>query len=151
MDSSTLLLTHTLALHSILIQQNNLLPNLSNLPGENYIKLYHCICHYLVCFQTDSWGLAASVPNLPAPGKRPMSSQSPSIIINSMGEVAMVLGGEGRGTMITAIVQVGCYAQILSENCSINLVPKRYFLNKVCLSIRQLPNQFCSLQNKILG
>jgi gamma-glutamyltranspeptidase/glutathione hydrolase len=44
-------------------------------------------------------------PNTPAPGKRPRSSMSPTIVLDD-GEVRYVLGSPGGATIITTVVQV---------------------------------------------
>jgi gamma-glutamyltranspeptidase/glutathione hydrolase len=44
-------------------------------------------------------------PNLPAPGKRPRSSMSPTIVLDG-GDVRYVLGSPGGATIITTVVQV---------------------------------------------
>lgn len=52
---------------------------------------------------TNSFGVLASPANFIAPGKRPMSSMCPAIIINKHGDVELIIGGAG-GTKITSSV-----------------------------------------------
>ena len=52
---------------------------------------------------TDTQG--GSDPNLPAPGKRPRSSMSPTIVVSG-GEPLLALGSPGGSTIITTVLQV---------------------------------------------
>ena len=51
----------------------------------------------------NSDGIAPSEPNFIEPGKRPMSSMSPTIMLNDNGDVRLVLGASGSSRMITSI------------------------------------------------
>jgi gamma-glutamyltranspeptidase/glutathione hydrolase len=53
----------------------------------------------------DAFGLAAGDANLLAPGKRPLSSMSPTIVVGEDG-VELVLGGAGGPMIISSTVQV---------------------------------------------
>jgi len=50
--------------------------------------------------------LSANVNNYPEPGKRPMSSTCPSIILNKQGQVVFVTGGSGGSRIPTGTAQV---------------------------------------------
>lgn len=52
---------------------------------------------------TNSFGVPASPANFIEPGKRPMSSMSPAIILDKNGNVELIIGGAG-GTKITSSV-----------------------------------------------
>ncbi|KAI5716274.1 hypothetical protein M8J76_003846 [Diaphorina citri] len=54
----------------------------------------------------DSDDPASSVPNLPGPGKRPLSPASPTIVLNSAGDVQLVLGGSGGEKIVSTLAQV---------------------------------------------
>ncbi|XP_075539774.1 scoloptoxin SSD14-like [Dermacentor variabilis] len=51
--------------------------------------------------KSNIYGVAPSKANFIAPGKRPMSSMAPMVLVNSAGEVQLVLGGTG-GSLITS-------------------------------------------------
>ena len=53
----------------------------------------------------NAFGLIGSAQNRVAPGKRPLSSMSPTIVLQG-DEVQMVLGGAGGPTIISAVLQV---------------------------------------------
>ena len=44
-------------------------------------------------------------PNLPAAGKRPRSSMSPTIVTNNNGKATIALGSPGGATIITTVLQ----------------------------------------------
>lgn len=52
------------------------------------------------------FGLASSPYNYPAPGKKPLSSMSPSIVLDSHGKVRLVGGASGGPRIITSTAQV---------------------------------------------
>ncbi|MCB9845073.1 MAG: gamma-glutamyltransferase [Phycisphaeraceae bacterium] len=54
----------------------------------------------------NAFGLTQSDRNRPEPGKRPLSSMSPSIALDSTGDVLAVAGGSGGPRIISATVQV---------------------------------------------
>jgi gamma-glutamyltranspeptidase / glutathione hydrolase len=55
--------------------------------------------------QPDAFGLVGGRPNLVAPGKRPLSSMTPTIVVGSDG-VEMVLGAAGGPTIVSSTLQV---------------------------------------------
>ena len=54
----------------------------------------------------NAYGLRQSEKNLPKPGKRPLSSMSPTIVMGKDGQVEMVAGASGGPRIITATTQV---------------------------------------------
>lgn len=61
-------------------------------------------------FSSDSivnvYDLPPSPTNYIKPGKRPMSSTSPTIIVNEHGDVEMMTGAAGGSKIISSIAQV---------------------------------------------
>jgi gamma-glutamyltranspeptidase/glutathione hydrolase len=56
--------------------------------------------------QPNAFGLQQSERNLPAPGKRPLSSMSPTIVLDARGDVHVVAGASGGPRIISATTQV---------------------------------------------
>jgi len=56
--------------------------------------------------EVNSYGLRQSDANLPEPGKRPLSSMSPTIVVDGDGAVWAVAGGSGGPRIISATGQV---------------------------------------------
>jgi gamma-glutamyltranspeptidase/glutathione hydrolase len=55
--------------------------------------------------QANMFGLQQGEPNAIAPGKRMLSSMSPTIVLDERGQVELVLGGAGGSRIITAVFQ----------------------------------------------
>ncbi len=55
--------------------------------------------------QPNAFGLVQSDRNLPEPGKRPLSSMSPTIVINNDGQVLAVAGASGGPRIISGTMQ----------------------------------------------
>jgi gamma-glutamyltranspeptidase/glutathione hydrolase len=58
--------------------------------------------------KTNAFGLVGGAPNLPGPGKRPVSSMSPTIVLQD-GEPVLCIGGSGGSRIPTAVEQVALY------------------------------------------
>ena len=54
----------------------------------------------------NAYGLIGRAANAIAPGKRPLSSMSPTIVLDAKGKVRLVVGGSGGPTIITGTLQV---------------------------------------------
>lgn len=55
--------------------------------------------------RSNSFGLAPSIYNYPAPGKRPLSSAVPTIILNELGIPDLIVGASGGSTITTSVLQ----------------------------------------------
>jgi len=60
--------------------------------------------------ETNVYGLEQAEANLPAPGKRPLSSMSPTIVLDADDRVEMVAGASGGPRIITGTLQVLLHA-----------------------------------------
>ncbi len=70
-----------------------------------------CLNNEMDDFQTrpgksNAFGLVQSNLNAPAPGKRPLSSMTPTIVLDSQGRVELVIGASGGPRIITGVAQV---------------------------------------------
>ena len=54
----------------------------------------------------NAFGLTQGPQNLPEPGKRPLSSMTPTIVLDGQGRVRAVLGSPGGPKIITTVLQV---------------------------------------------
>jgi gamma-glutamyltranspeptidase/glutathione hydrolase/leukotriene-C4 hydrolase len=54
----------------------------------------------------NNYGVSASPTNFIVPGKRPMSSMSPTIIMNKDGSLAGIIGASGGTRIITGTLEV---------------------------------------------
>jgi gamma-glutamyltranspeptidase / glutathione hydrolase / leukotriene-C4 hydrolase len=54
----------------------------------------------------NSYGIAPSESNFIKPGKRPMSSMSPTIILDENKNIRLILGASGGSKIFTAVAQV---------------------------------------------
>ena len=56
--------------------------------------------------EANAFGLVGGAPNLPGPGKRPVSTMSPTIVFGEDGRPALCLGAAGGSRIVTAVQQV---------------------------------------------
>ena len=52
------------------------------------------------------WGYLPAEANFIKPGKRPLSSMSPTIVVDANGDVVMVVGGSGGSRIISGTATV---------------------------------------------
>ncbi|MCB8813924.1 gamma-glutamyltransferase family protein, partial [Escherichia coli] len=69
-------------------------------PGRGFL-----LNNELTDFDFAASAPGADDPNLPAPGKRPRSSMSPTIVLQA-GKPYLALGSPGGSTIITTVLQV---------------------------------------------
>jgi gamma-glutamyltranspeptidase/glutathione hydrolase len=54
----------------------------------------------------NAFGLVGSAANAIAPGKRPLSSMTPTVVLDEKGQVVLVVGASGGSTIISGTLQV---------------------------------------------
>lgn len=67
------------------------------------------------------YGFRPSRNNFVVPGKRPLSSTTPTIIENERGELTMVVGGSGGSEIITGTANVSLPLQTNNDKIAHNL------------------------------
>lgn len=55
---------------------------------------------------SNAFGLLGGAPNLPGPGKRPISTMTPTIVLDSEGRPVLAVGAAGGSRIVTATQQV---------------------------------------------
>lgn len=55
--------------------------------------------------QANVYGLPPSAPNFISPGKKPLSSMSPTLVLDPQGRLVAALGASGGPRIITAVLQ----------------------------------------------
>ncbi|XP_064460785.1 scoloptoxin SSD14-like isoform X2 [Ornithodoros turicata] len=76
------------------------------LSHQTGIWMNNAMDHFSTPKEWNEHGLPPTAANAIAPGKRPLSSSAPSIMVNGRGDVILVITSTGSGTIITGIAQV---------------------------------------------
>ena len=66
-------------------------------------------------FQANSYGVPASPANFIVPGKIPLSSMCPVIVVDANGDVQMLIGGAGGIKITSSVVLVILFAFYLEK------------------------------------
>ncbi len=66
--------------------------------------------------EPNAFGLTQAERNLPEPGKRPLSSMTPTIVLNREGGVEIVVGASGGPRIISSTLQVTLGALLVNES-----------------------------------
>lgn len=66
--------------------------------------------------EPNAFGLIGSEANAIAPGKRPLSSMSPTVVLDDEGRVVMAIGASGGSTIISATLQVYLNVAVFGMN-----------------------------------
>ena len=62
--------------------------------------------------EQNAFGLPGGAPNLPGPGKRPVSTMSPTIVFDEGGRPVLCVGAAGGSRIVTATQQVAWHALV---------------------------------------
>jgi gamma-glutamyltranspeptidase / glutathione hydrolase / leukotriene-C4 hydrolase len=73
----------------------------------------------------NGFGVPASPSNYIVPGKRPMSSMTPTIVVDKHGDVQLVIGGAGGTRIPTVVAYVILRHFYLNENIEDALLARR--------------------------
>ncbi|MEC7518227.1 MAG: gamma-glutamyltransferase [Myxococcota bacterium] len=65
--------------------------------------------------EPNAFGLVGGAPNLPGPGRRPLSSMSPTIVFDPSGQPILCVGGAGGSRIITATQQVALFSVLFGD------------------------------------
>ncbi len=77
--------------------------------------------------EANAFGLVQSRRNLPAPGKRPLSSMSPTIAVSrETGAVEVIAGGSGGPRIISATLQVAINAMVYGMSAADAIAAPRF-------------------------
>ena len=71
--------------------------NMGDFAYENIVNLYEVM---------PTSGLGTSEANFAKPGKRPLSSMSPTVVIDENGDAVLILGASGGTRITTSVAQV---------------------------------------------
>src|SRR5690606_14065411 len=66
------------------------------------------------------------VANLPAPGKRPLSSMSPTIVLDAQGRVVAVAGASGGPRIITGTLEVLLHTLLFGDDAWTAVARRRF-------------------------
>ena len=67
--------------------------------------------------KANTWGYLPAEANYIKPGKRPLSSMSPTIVLDSNDDVIMVVGGSGGSRTILGTALVNKISQRIHPRC----------------------------------
>lgn len=84
----------------------------------------------------NEFGIPASPANFIKPGKRPLSSMVPSIVLNEDGSVRLVIGGAGGSKITTSVGYVLLQHLYLNQTLDVSMKKKRLHHQLAPMSIQ---------------
>lgn len=75
--------------------------------------------------EPNAFGLVGGAPNLPGPGRRPLSSMSPTIVFDPSGQPILCVGAAGGSRIITATQQAALFGVLFGDSPGAALARRR--------------------------
>ena len=99
----------------------------------------------------NAFGIPPSENNMVHPGRRPVSSMSPTVVVDKQGRVVAVLGASGGTKIITAVAQVHVYYHIMENLFLAQVLFRMVYLGqsvKEAVDARRLHHQLIPMEIK---
>ena len=99
----------------------------------------------------NAFGIPPSENNMVHPGRRPVSSMSPTAVVDKQGRVVAVLGASGGTKIITAVAQVHVYYHIMENLFLAQVLFRMIYLGqsvKEAVDARRLHHQVIPMEMK---
>lgn len=91
--------------------------------------------------KVNVYGIPASPSNYIKPGKRPMSSTCPSIVLDKHGHVQLLVGGAGGSRITTSVAQVSIIMKLFLyfTNQYVVLIDRLFYVTSYLMNLLKIP------------